>query len=122
MKPFLKIILNHPFLILITVLTIGLTPATGQEVGQTERLISPEINPDNSVTFRINAPKATSVEVTGNWMPMISNEAGGMMRKTLVLTKDNKGIWSAKSEVLAPELYGYSFLVDGVTTLDPSNL
>jgi len=122
MKPFFKIILNHPFLILITVLTIGLTPATGQEVGQTERLISPEINPDNSVTFRINAPKAASVEVTGNWMPMISNEAGGMMRKTLVLTKDNKGIWSAKSEVLAPELYGYSFLVDGVTTLDPSNL
>lgn len=122
MKPFLKFILNHPFLILITVLTIGLTPATGQEVGQTERLISPEINPDNSVTFRINAPKAALVEVTGNWMPMISNEAGGMMRKTLVLTKDNKGIWSAKSEVLAPELYGYSFLVDGVTTLDPSNL
>ena len=94
----------------------------GQEVGQTERLISPEINPDNTITFRIHAPKATLVEVSGNWMPMVSNGSGGMIRKTLVLKKDSKDIWSAKSEALAPEIYGYSFLVDGVSTLDPSNL
>lgn len=93
-----------------------------QEVGQMERLVSPELSADNSVTFRIKAPKAESVVLSGNWMPMVPNGEQGMTRQTVELSKDDKGVWSTKVEPLEPELYGYTFLVDGVTTLDPSNL
>jgi enterochelin esterase family protein len=37
------------------------------------------------------------------------------------MRKDAEGIWSATSEPLAPDYYGYSFVVDGVTMFDPSN-
>ncbi|MDB4264653.1 alpha/beta hydrolase-fold protein [bacterium] len=93
-----------------------------QEVGQTERLVSPELESDNSVVFRIKAPKAENVTLSGNWMPMVPNGNQGMVRKTVELTKDDKGVWNTIVGPLAPELYGYTFLVDGVTTLDPSNL
>lgn len=93
-----------------------------QEVGQTERLVSPELKDDNSVVFRIKAPKAQKVGLSGNWMPMVPNGEQGMIRQTVDLTKDDQGVWSAEVLPLAPELYGYTFLVDDVNTLDPSNL
>jgi enterochelin esterase family protein len=65
---------------------------------------------DRRVTFRLRAPNAkeVSVEIDG----------GG---KSLAMQKDGEGIWSATSEPLAPDYYGYSFVVDGVTMFDPSN-
>ena len=93
-----------------------------QEVGQTERLVSPELKGDNSVVFKIRAPKAENVTLSGNWMPMVPDGDQGMKRQTVALTKDGQGVWSTTVGPLEPELYGYSFLVDGVTTLDPSNL
>lgn len=32
-------------------------------------IVSPEIHPDNTVTFRIAAPKAVIVQVTGDFLP-----------------------------------------------------
>jgi len=95
---------------------------TAQEVGQRERLVSPELKDDNSVVFNIRAPKAENVTLSGNWMPMVPDGNQGMKRQTKALTKDGQGVWSTTVGPLEPELYGYSFLVDGVTTLDPSNL
>ena len=37
------------------------------------------------------------------------------------MTKDGQGVWSVTAGPLQPEMYGYSFNVDGVTVLDPSN-
>ncbi|TLF47210.1 glycosyl hydrolase [Maribacter aurantiacus] len=93
-----------------------------QEVGQTERLVSPELNEDRSIMFRIKAPQAESVSLSGNWMPMVPNGEQGMTRQTAQLTKDTNGVWSVKLGPLEPELYTYTFNVDGVTTIDPSNL
>jgi len=94
-----------------------------QEVGQVDKLVSPEISSSNDVTFRLKAPSATSVKLSGNWMPMVANANGqGASRQLVDLVKDEKGVWSAQVKALAPELYGYTFLVDGVTTLDPANL
>ena len=93
-----------------------------QEVGQTERLVSPELENDNSVIFRIKAPQAENVSLSGNWMPMIPNGDQGMKRQTAALTKDGTGVWSVKLGPLEPELYTYTFSVDEVPTLDPSNL
>jgi enterochelin esterase family protein len=98
-------------------------PSFAQEVGQVERLVSPEISASNDVTFRLKAPLASSVKLSGNWMPMVANANGqGTSRQLVDLVKDQNGIWSTQVKALAPELYGYTFIVDGVTTLDPANL
>ncbi len=75
------------------------------------RVVSPEILPDKQVTFRLFAPKASEVMVTGHW------ENG----TNIPLTKDAAGIWSVTVGPLAEQLWGYSFTVDGVKVLDPGN-
>src|SRR6266567_8000852 len=59
-------------------------------------LVSPEIHPDRSVTFRLRAPKANEVKVAGEW-------PGG----STAFTNDN-GVWSATVGALEPDIYGYS--------------
>ncbi|KPK84010.1 MAG: hypothetical protein AMS27_11210 [Bacteroides sp. SM23_62_1] len=76
-------------------------------------MISPEIHPDNTVTFRLLAPNATRVTVSGEWM------AGFGASEDLV--KSDTGLWSLTIGPLQPEFYGYSFNVDGVQVLDPVN-
>jgi len=72
---------------------------------------SPDIHPDRTVTFRLLAPKATEVTLNGSW------DAG----TNLTMTKDAAGVWSTTIGPLAPQLWGYWFLVDGVKALDPNN-
>jgi len=74
-------------------------------------LRSPDIHPDRSVTFRLFAPKASEVTLNGSW------DNGTNLR----MTKDEAGVWSATIGPLAPQLWGYWYLVDGVKALDPSN-
>ena len=78
-----------------------------------QRIISPEIQSDNKVTFRIFAPKAESVALVCDWM------SGAEARVNLV--KNDTGLWSTTLGPLQPEFYGYTFNLDGVTVLDPSN-
>jgi enterochelin esterase family protein len=72
---------------------------------------SPEVLPDGRITFRLLAPRATEVLVQGNW------EGGG----NLAMTKDESGLWSVTTPALKPELWAYTYSVNGVTTLDPRN-
>jgi len=37
------------------------------------------------------------------------------------MQKDDTGLWSIITEPLEPDLYGYSFVADGVALTDPSN-
>lgn len=103
-------------------------PAFSQEAlrGGTN-VISPEVNSDHTVTFRLFAPDAISVEVTGDFLPpqTITNENGETAEVPGVapLVKDNEGLWTYTTpDPLDPELYGYTFTVDGVRVLDPSNV
>ena len=85
---------------------------------------SPEINPDNKVTFRYNAPGADTVRITGDFLPTekMKTQWGTFdVPGKALLKKDEKGLWSFTSQVLPSELYGYSFIVDGITTTDPNN-
>ncbi len=77
-----------------------------------DTLVSPEVHPDRSVTFHLRAPKAGEVTVRGDWMPSQTREK---------LTKDNSGVWSVTLGPLAPDLYTYSFSIDGVPAIDPKN-
>jgi enterochelin esterase family protein len=72
---------------------------------------SAEISSDGRVTFRLYAPEASDVRVTGNWPGT----------GPVVMTKDARGVWSATTDPLTPELWSYRFLVNGVPTVDPQN-
>jgi enterochelin esterase-like enzyme len=85
-------------------------PKPGKGRGGPPPVVSPEIKPDRSVTFRLQAPKATEVFVAGEW-------GGG--RKAM--TKDDKGVWTVTVGPVEPNLYSYSFVVDGMTLADPRN-
>lgn len=89
-------------------------------------LKSPEINPDNTVTFRIHAPKAISVKVTGDFLPTQKMETPfGLVDVpgTADLTEGKDGVWEYTTpSPISPELYSYSFIVDGQRMNDPSNV
>lgn len=70
---------------------------------------SPIVNPDSSVTFSLKAPHAGSVTVNGVGAP-------------IEMAKDSAGVWSVTTPPLSPDLYTYSFDIDGVRTLDPANI
>ncbi len=80
-------------------------------------IISPEISNDNIVTFRLMAPAATEVKISGNWMP-----SEGWTPGSVAMVKGDKGIWTYTSEKLPSELYSYSFMVDGIRCSDPNNV
>ena len=87
-------------------------------------LKSPEINADKTVTFRFFAPNADSVFVTGDFLPTMKVKSRfGLVDapKPALLKKDDKGVWTYTTEALAPELYSYSFTVDGLRNVDPNN-
>lgn len=77
-----------------------------------DSLVSPEVQSDRRVTFRIRAPKATRVTLFGAWMPVGAEEP---------MTKDADGLWSVTAGPLQPNGYLYAFTVDGVTIADPVN-
>ena len=98
----------------------ALVPGTG--------LVSPEINPDNSVTFRYYNPKAVTVQVTGDFLPtqVMTITAEGRERKMDVPgvadLKEENGLWTYTTGPLEGELYSYTLMVDGKKAMDPSNI
>lgn len=75
---------------------------------------SPEVNKDNTVTFRLKAANATKVEVVGDFL---SKDEKAEMKKV------NNDVWEYTTpKALAPELYSYSFMMDGIKISDPSNV
>jgi enterochelin esterase family protein len=87
-------------------LLVGLAtaaPALSQPV------VSPDVLPDGRATFRLQAPGAKEVRVRCEGV----KESG--------LQQDAQGVWSFTTPPLEPDIYAYSFVVDGCRTIDPSN-
>jgi enterochelin esterase-like enzyme len=79
----------------------------GNTAGAARRFISPEVQADRTVTFRIRAPKASEAVLSFQGLkPMV---------------KDAEGTWSITVGPLEPEIYEYSFMVDGARVLDTAN-
>jgi len=88
-------------------------------------IVSPEVNSNKTVTFRFQAPNADSVFITGDFLPTAKYDSqwGEIdIPGRAMLEKDNNGTWSFTSAVLEPNLYSYSFIVDGLITTDPNNV
>ena len=72
--------------------------------------VSPEVPTDGQATFRYYAPGAQAVSLVGLRRPT-----------PWPMTKGADGVWTLTVSGLAPDIYGYSFDVDGATALDPRN-
>jgi enterochelin esterase family protein len=72
-------------------------------------VISPDVAADGRVTLRLRAPNAREV------LAAVSG------RQPLPMQKDDQGVWSVTTDALAPDIYTYSFRVDGATFTDPSS-
>lgn len=89
-------------------------PAARPAFRMPPRIVSAEILPDNKVTFRIFSKDASKVTVSGEW------QAGFGGAEALV--RNDTGLFSLTVGPLKPELYGYTFTIDGVRTIDPNNV
>ncbi|MDM4018418.1 alpha/beta hydrolase-fold protein [Roseiconus lacunae] len=78
-----------------------------------QRLKSPEVNADGSITFRTDQPAAETIEIQFNRVPDD--------KSTVTLTKDENGKWLGTSRPLAPGIYEYKMIVDGTAQLDIRN-
>src|SRR5258708_24448706 len=74
-----------------------------------QQLVSPELQPGCRVTFRLKAPAATSVQV----------HCEGV--KQTHMEKDGQSVWSLTTDPMEPDIYSYSFSVDGLRTIDLNN-
>jgi len=88
---------------------------------------SPVVNGDGTVTFNLFAPKAVKVEVTGDFLPPTKLEVPGfgtVEQPGVAQLKEGKnGVWSYTTDKLAPEMYSYTFNIDGMTGVkDPANI
>ena len=95
-------------LLVITVLFASFPSVKAQ---RPPRLISPEVHPDNSITFRYFSKDARKVILTGEFLDA-----------PVSLGKDNTGVWSITVPPVKPDIYPYSFWVDSVHIADPGNM
>jgi len=87
---------------------------SGTAIGQPPRgpfIISPKINADKTITFSYLAPLAKDVKLSGQFL-----------KSPVDMKKDSIGIWSVTVGPVAPDIYPYSFRVDGVNVMDPANV
>jgi enterochelin esterase family protein len=101
-------------ILLLTTSLVAQPAATPPRRGpQGPQVTSPEIAPDRHVTFRILAPKAEAVRLSGSDIP--GNGPGAEM------TKGTNGVWEVTLGPIDPGAYRYNFNVDGVSVIDPRN-
>jgi enterochelin esterase family protein len=85
------------------------TVLCGQPPQAPPALHTPEVQSDNRVTFRFRAPNAKEV--------LLAREGA----QRVPMQKDEQGVWSVTTGPFEPDLYGYTYVADGVSLLDPYN-
>ena len=108
-----------PLLLLLAVTTLELAwaqtpqrrPNTYHASGgaaNARRWISPEVRADRTITFRVLASKAREVSLS-------------FLGKSQAMAQLDDGTWSITAGPVEPEIYEYSFTIDGARVLDMSN-
>jgi enterochelin esterase-like enzyme len=87
--------------------------ATSRSIAQQQRapIVSPEVGPDNRVTFRIFGPD----------LPDVAVNLDDAVAEPIPMKKDEHGLWSVTTDPLEPDYYSYTFSVHGVPIPDPAN-
>jgi len=97
-----------------SLLVLAVISISGILSGQPPRgplAFSPQVNADKTVTFRYLAPLAKDVKLSAQFE-----------KAPVQMTKDATGMWSVKTGPVKPDIYPYSFIVDGIQVMDPGNV
>ncbi|MBN1293208.1 MAG: esterase [Candidatus Latescibacteria bacterium] len=95
-------------LVILLALSLSFTGETSAQLKT--KAISPVINADHTVTLRLRAPEADEVKVNVEFLD-----------EPRLMTKGEDGIWNVTLGPVEPDIYGYSFIIDGVSIIDPMN-
>src|SRR3954447_6981247 len=93
-------------------LTVIFASAAVAQTPPPDGLVSPEVHPDRTVTFRIRAPKATEVTLYGDWM---------LVGHPQSMTRVEDGVWTLQTAPLERNGHLYWFNLDGLAIPDPIN-
>src|SRR5688500_17308284 len=93
----------------VTTGVLLLVTATTAAAQQQPPVRSPEVHADRRVTVRLRAPNAHAVLCARDGAAAVP------------MVRDSAGDWTHTTEALAPDIYPYTFGVDGVAMPDPQN-
>lgn len=107
-----------PSLLATVLLTAAMSESRGlaqpaRRGPQGPQVVSPEVASDCKITFRVLAPKAEAVRLSGSDIPGVGQGAE--------MTKGTNGVWEVTLGPIRPGAYRYNFNVDGVSVIDPRN-
>ncbi|MEI6277713.1 MAG: alpha/beta hydrolase-fold protein [Prolixibacteraceae bacterium] len=108
---------NKNFPVIVVFMLFGFPAMAQQALGGGTQIVSPEIQSNNTVIFRLQAPNAREVKISGDWMP-----AQGWTPGSEAMMKEETGVWVYISTALSSDLHSYSFTVDGMKCTDPNNV
>ncbi len=95
----------------ILILLFFLLSSVVAQVPRGPFIISPQVNSDKTVVFRYLAPSAKEVKLSAQFA-----------KEPYPMIKDSLGIWSITVGPIKADIYPYSFIVDGIQVMDPSNV
>jgi enterochelin esterase-like enzyme len=95
-------------LLIVTIFILAFLTSIGQQ--RPPMVISPEVHPDNSVTFRFYAANAQKVTLESQ-----------ILTSNKLMIKDPSGVWSITLPPVNPDIYPYCFRVDSIQVADPNN-
>ncbi len=98
---------------ILTTLVNAQPAADARRAGERIQVTSPEVSPERKITFRVLAPKAADVQLSGTDMPDMGSGKE--------MTKTTNGIWEITVGPVDPGAYRYNFNVDGVSVTDSRN-
>jgi enterochelin esterase family protein len=126
-----------PFRRLVLVLAGAIVACTAAAYAQQPApVVSPEVLPDGRVIFRILAPQAQQVRLNAGDIPAsslippgtapLSPAVPGQPPQPAapvppVFVRNDRGVWETTVGPVPPGAFRYTFVVDGVRTVDPVN-
>ena len=111
--------------------------AVAARAQQPAPVVSPEVLPDGRVIFRILAPQAQQVRLNAGDIPASSLMPSGTAAPAPavpgqppqpavpvppVFVRNDRGVWETTVGPVPPGAFRYTFVVDGVRTVDPANM
>ena len=99
-------------------------PMPAMQVTPNTNLVSPEVHPEGTVTFRVWAPDAKDLKLISEGEESVPGAVPDHVMaamKGVPMTRAEDGIWSITVGPYPAGAYRYTFSVDGVSATDPKN-
>jgi enterochelin esterase family protein len=90
--------------------------AAAQAPPQGPQVVSPEVTADRRIVLRVLAPQAQTVKLNASDIPGVP-----FGQSAPSMTKGANGVWEMSVGPVPAGAYRYSFMIDGVATIDPRN-